>query len=383
MYLAKAAANFAFFFAPARVNLIGEHIDYNGGHVFPAALTLMNVVAVRKRGDRIIRLAADDLAGLLVTASLDNLDKYKGKEWGSYQLGVADELIKAGYNVPGCDMLFWGNVPFGSGLSSSASIEVATAVALSTLGLEEQGNAVNLDMTEMAVISQRAENNYVGVNCGVMDQFASANGKKDHAIFLDCRSLDFSLVPIKMEGCSIVISNTKKPRSLADSKYNERRAQCEQGLALLKPALPGINYLCEITPEQLEENIHLIKDEVIAKRVRHCVYEEDRVRKSMEVLHSGDIEAFGKLLCASHDSLRDLYEVTGKELDTLVEAALKVDGTLGSRMTGAGFGGCTVSIVKNEALETFRSKVSTYYTSKTGLFPEFYVSEIGDGAGIF
>ena len=373
--------NLRFFFAPARVNLIGEHIDYNGGHVFPAALTLMNIVAVRKRDDNIIRLAADDLEGLMVTASLDELSKHKGKEWGSYQLGVADELIKAGFNLTGCDMLFWGNVPFGSGLSSSASIEVVTAVALATLGLEDEGKPVNLDMTEISVIAQRAENNFVGVNCGVMDQFASANGKKNHAILLDCSTLDYKLIPLKMEGYSIVISNTKKPRSLADSKYNERRAQCEEGLKILKTALPDLKYLCELTPEELEKYSHLLKDKTIYNRVAHCVYEEARVRKSIEVLSKGDIIAFGKLLNESHNSLRDLYEVTGKELDSLVNAALSVDGTIGSRMTGAGFGGCTVSIVKTDKVDEFKEKVYDRYTKETGLIPEFYVSSIGDGAG--
>jgi galactokinase len=368
-----------FFTAPGRVNLIGEHTDYNGGFVLPAALTMSSTVAVRKRKDRTINLVATDL-GEMVSASLDNLEPYKKIRWGNYQLGVADELQKAGYKLTGCDMLFHDTVPFGSGLSSSAAIEVATAIALATLGNEVHGIDRELDMIEIAKISQRAENNYVGVNCGIMDQFASAMGKKEHAIFLDCRDLSYSLVPLKLDGHKIVISNTKKKRSLADSKYNERRQECEEGLKYLKKRYPNVQWLGDITAEEYESVRHIIKDEAIRKRVDHVIYENARVLKSVKALSEGRLDEFGKLMIESHQSLKELYEVTGFELDTMVFTALEVDGVIGSRMTGAGFGGCTVSIVKEEAVDKFIDIVGKGYENKTDITPEFYVTTAGDGA---
>lgn len=366
------------FKSPGRVNLIGEHTDYNGGFVFPAALTLATTVVARLRQDNKIRLIATDLE-TMVEADLNNLSAYKGLKWGNYQLGVADELIKAGYKVRGCDLMFEDKVPLGSGLSSSAAIEVATAIALVSLGDESYGKTKQIDMIDMALISQRAEHNYIGVKCGIMDQFASAMGKKDHAIFLDCRDLSFELVPAKLEGYSLIIVNTNKKRSLGEGKYNERRAQCEEGLEVLKKVIPEAAYLRDISCSDFEIYKHLLTDEVIRKRVEHVVYENQRVIESVKALKAGNLVLFGELMNQSHDSLRDLYEVTGIELDTLVEEARKQKGVLGSRMTGAGFGGCTVSLVNNHYEDEFINNVGLVYKNKIGYEASFYSSEIGDG----
>mgnify|MGYP000915208606 CR=1 FL=1 len=366
------------FSSPGRVNLIGEHTDYNGGYVFPAALTLSSTVVARPRNDRRVNLIATDL-GVQVSGSLDRLDEYKTLKWGNYQLGVADELQKAGYRLTGCDLLYHDTVPLGAGLSSSAAIEVATAITLVSLGNTAFGLNQPVDMIQMALISQKAENNYVGVNCGIMDQFASAMGRKGHAIFLNCRDLSYKHVPLNLRGCRIVIANTNKKRGLGDSKYNERRSQCEQAYGILRRFLPEASCLGEISPEDFSRYKNEIKDEVIRKRAEHVIAEDDRVLKSMEALENDDIERFGKYMIDSHHSLRDLYEVTGPELDALVEEALKVDGVIGSRMTGAGFGGCTVSLVREEAIDRFIEAVGAGYTKRTGLTPSFYVSEVGDG----
>lgn len=366
------------FSSPGRVNLIGEHTDYNGGFVFPAAVTMSSTVVARPRNDRTINLIATDLM-IRVEASLDQLEQYKTIKWGNYQLGVADELQKAGYPLVGCDLLYHDTVPLGAGLSSSAAIEVATAITLVSLGDPAYGKTKSIDMVEMAKISQRAENKYCGVNCGIMDQFASAMGKANHAIFLDCKDLSFNHVPLNLKGYKIVIANTNKKRSLADSKYNERRSECEKGFEFLNAVIPGTTCLGDISYEEFVKFGSVIKDEVIRKRVEHVISEDDRVLKSVEALSKDDIEQFGKYMIASHNSLRDLYEVTGVELDTLVEEALKMEGVAGSRMTGAGFGGCTVSIVREEAVEKFIETVGKNYTAKTGLTATFYVSEAGDG----
>lgn len=366
------------FSSPGRVNLIGEHTDYNGGYVFPAALTYSSTVIARPRADREINLVATDL-GIRVKGSLDRLDEYKALKWGNYQLGVADELQKAGYRLTGCDLLYYDTVPFGAGLSSSAAIEVATAITLISLSNTAYGLNQSLDMIQMALISQKAENQYVGVNCGIMDQFASAMGKVNHAIFLNCRDLSYEYVPLNLIGYKIVIVNTNKKRGLADSKYNERRNQCEQAYEILKKFLPEASCLGEVSQENFNKFKFEIKDKTIRNRAEHVIAENNRVLKSVEALKNDDIELFGKHMIASHVSLRDLYEVTGVELDTLVEEALKIEGTLGSRMTGAGFGGCTVSIVREDAIEMFIEIVGENYTHKIGLSPSFYVSEIGDG----
>lgn len=366
------------FMAPGRVNLIGEHTDYNGGYVFPAALTMNTTVIARKRDDNLIHLCATDLPDR-VEADITKLDSYKHLKWGNYQIGVAYELEKLGYEIVGCDMLSHGTIPYGGGLSSSASIEVSTAILFATFSNEKKGLPNNIDMIEMAKVSQRTEHTYAGVNCGIMDQFASAMGKKDHAIFLNCKNLDYSLVPLKMDGYKLVIANTNKKRGLADSKYNERRSECEAAFELLKDAAPGATCLGDISAEQFTQNAHLIENETVRKRAQHVIEEDDRVLRSVEALKAGDLITFGALMTQSHNSLRDLYEVTGVELDTLVEEALKIDGTIGSRMTGAGFGGCSVSLVREDAVEQFIETVGKEYEKKIGYAASFYVSDIGDG----
>lgn len=366
------------FHSPGRVNLIGEHTDYNGGFVFPASLSLGTTIALRKTGANVIRMKATDLPDM-VELDIDNLDNYRSLWWGNYQAGVALELKKEGYKIIGCDMLYDDTLPHGGGLSSSAAIEVATALALATLSNEENNITEKVDMTKMAFIGQAAEHNYCGVNCGIMDQFASAMGKKDHAIFLDCKNMKFELVPLVLDGCKLVITNTNKKHSLASSKYNERRSECDEGFEILKKALSDKTCIGEISVQEFDANKHLIENEVVRRRIEHVVNEDNRVLESIDALKNGDLKRFGALMNASHDSLRDLYEVTGIELDTLVEEARKVDGVLGSRMTGAGFGGSTVSIVKEEAVDRFREEVGKNYTEKIGYAPSFIVDDIGDG----
>lgn len=366
------------FESPGRVNMIGEHTDYNGGFVFPAALTMKNTIAVRKRDDNIIRLKATSL-DVMVEADINKLDSYRDLEWGNYQLGVAYMMQQAGYDIVGCDMLYDGTVPYGSGLSSSAAIEVSTALCFAKFSNEKNGINREIDMIEMAKIGQKAENQYCGVNCGIMDQFASAMGKKDHAIFLKCDNLTFDYAPLVLDGKKIILSNTKKKHALGDSKYNERRSECEKGFEILHSAMPEKNCLGEISVKEFEANKHLIKDEVILKRIKHVIYEDERVLESVEALKCGDIAKFGQLMNQSHDSLQYDYEVTGDELDIMVEEARKIKGVVGSRMTGGGFGGCTVSIVDDGSVDEFIKTVGANYEKRTGITPEFYVSEIGDG----
>lgn len=366
------------FASPGRVNLIGEHTDYNGGYVLPAALSMQTVIALRQNNTNKINLAATDLPDR-VSLDIDNLENYKDLKWGNYQAGVAYVLQKAGYNILGCDLLYDDTVPHGAGLSSSAAIEVSTAYALATLSNETNKIEGSPDLKEMAVLSQKAENEYCGVNSGIMDQFASAFGKEKNAIFIDCLDLSYKYVPLDLTGYRIIISNTKKKRSLADSKYNERRAQCEKALEELKTAYPKAECLRDISVAEFEEARSAITDDIAAIRAEHVIYECDRVLKSIDALSKGDITLFGKLMTASHISLRDLYEVTGFELDTLVEEALKIDGCIGSRMTGAGFGGCTVSIVSESRVDDFIENVRENYIEKTGLIPEFYIANTGNG----
>ena len=361
------------FFAPGRVNLIGEHIDYNGGYVFPAALELGNYVCVRPREDGIVNLAADDLPGTLASCHIDELDSKRGRQWGAYQFGVLDELKKLGIKLVGMDMLFSSTLPFGAGLSSSASIEVVTAFAALKLAGAE------LSMTEIALLTQRAENNFVGVNCGIMDQFACANGKAGHGMLLDCATVVCQQIPLNLDDYTIVVGNTNKKRGLADSKYNERRAECERGLEMIRERCTELKNLCDLTEEDLEQYEDLLTDETVKARVTHVVSENARVIESVLLLKNGDIEGFGKLLNASHLSLRDLYEVTGNELDTMTEIARAYPGCVGSRMTGAGFGGCTVSIVENSAVEGFIAHVSSEYEKRTGLRGDLYASNASDG----
>lgn len=366
------------FKSPGRVNLIGEHTDYNGGFVFPAALTMDTTVLARPRNDRQINLIATDLKQM-VRANLDELDKWKHLRWGNYQLGVADELQKAGYKLCGCDLMYDDKVPLGSGLSSSAAIEIATAVALVALGDSYHGIKREIDMVDLAKIAQKAEHNYIGVKCGIMDQFASAMGKKNMAIFLDCRDLTWEMVPLIMKGYKLVIANTNIKRSLGSEKYNERRSECEKGLEQLRHIFPDASYLRDISVDDFLTYQEEISDETIRKRVAHVVYENERVIKAVEALKKDRLEEFGELMNASHDSLRDLYEVTGVELDTLVEQARKVEGVLGSRMTGAGFGGCTVNLVREDKVQEFIERVGKAYNKVIGHDASFYITEAGDG----
>ncbi len=366
------------FASPGRVNLIGEHTDYNGGYEFPGALKMKTTILCRLRNDNKIRMMATDLK-VMVEADIDKLADYKALKWGDYQLGVAYVLKQAGYEVMGMDMLYDDTTPHGSGLSSSAAIEVATALCIATLSNEKKGITAPVDMIEMAKLSQMAEHNYIGVKCGIMDQFSSAMGKEGHAIFLDCKDLTYRYVKLDLAGKKIVIANTNKKHSLGNSAYNQRRQECERGLEILKTAMPDKGCLGEISKAEFDAHKHLIDDEVVLKRVEHVICEDDRVLQSVEALSMGDVARFGRLMNASHDSLRDLYEVTCLELDTLVDEARKISGTVGSRMTGAGFGGSTVSIVEAESVDEFIEKVGRAYTEITGLTADFYVTELGDG----
>ena len=365
------------YFAPGRVNLIGEHTDYNGGHVFPCALTIGTYGAARKREDRKLRFFSMNFEHLgVIESSLDNLTPEKKADWTNYPKGVMWAFEKRDMKIPcGMDILLCGNIPNGSGLSSSASLEVLTGFILRDL--------FGFDVTnqDLALIGQYSENNFNGVNCGIMDQFAIAMGRKDHAIFLDTADLSYEYAPIHLEGAKIVIACSNKKRGLGDSKYNERRSECETALAELQQVI-GINTLGDLNEEQFEQYKDAIKDEIRQKRAKHAVYENQRTVKAVAALKANDIAQFGQLMNASHVSLRDDYEVTGIELDTLVEEAWKVDGVIGSRMTGAGFGGCTVSIVKTEAIDAFIEKVGAEYLKKIGYAADFYVVEIGDGPAV-
>lgn len=369
------------FTSPGRVNLIGEHTDYNGGYVFPAAIEQSSIIALRRRddGNKTIRLAATDLDDRVVI-DINDIDAARSLKWGNYQAGVAYILRQEGYQICPCDILYHDEVPLGSGLSSSAAIEVVMALALATLSNETNGIDGPVDMIKMAKLAQRAENVFCGVSCGIMDQFASAMGRRDNAIFLDCNTLDFKYVPLVLRDYKIIIGNTKKKRSLAEGKYNERCAECKVALEQLRIAKPGAECLRDFSVDEFEDAKALIQDDTCRIRAEHVIYECDRVLKSVQALRDGNLTDFGKLMTASHISLRDLYEVTGPHLDCMVEQSLKVDGCIGSRMTGAGFGGCTVSIVKDSSVDGFIQTVGQAYTEKMGIVPEFYVSDAADGA---
>ncbi|HJI32396.1 MAG TPA: galactokinase [Lachnospiraceae bacterium] len=364
------------YFAPGRVNLIGEHTDYNGGHVFPCALTIGTYFIARQREDRVLRFYSTNFESLgIIESSLDNLVWSKEADWTNYPMGVMWAFGEKGYKITnGFDILLCGNIPNGSGLSSSASVEVGTGVLLRDM------YGFDVSMIDIALIGQYSENNFNKVNCGIMDQFAIAMGKKDHAIFLDTADLSYEYAPIVLKDAKIVIACSNKKRGLGDSKYNERRAECEEALAELQTVV-DIKSLGELDEAQFEQYKSAIKSEVRQRRAKHAVYENQRTIKAVAALKAGDIEEFGKLMIASHDSLRDDYEVTGKELDTLVASALKQDGVIGSRMTGAGFGGCTVSIVKNDNIDAFIENVGKEYKDTIGYAADFYVVEVGDGAG--
>ncbi|MFF2093795.1 galactokinase [Paenibacillus sp. NPDC058174] len=361
------------FHAPGRVNLIGEHTDYNGGYVFPAALTFGTTLLIRKRADHQLGLATTNFPSSK-QFSLDSIVFDEADDWMNYPKGIVHELQETGVSFKnGYDLLYHGEIPNGAGLSSSASIEVVTAYALLTL--EE----LPTDTVKIALLSQKSENEFNGVKCGIMDQFAVANGKKDHAILLMCDTLEYDLIPFQSGSYKLVIGNTNKRRGLVDSAYNERRSQCDQAVEELKAAFPDLTLLGQLTLEQFNANKHLIKEDVVRNRAQHVVEEIDRVLQSIKALKADDLAQFGQLMNGSHDSLRDLYEVTGAELDAMVDAARGVEGVLGSRMTGAGFGGCTVSLVHEDSIERFKEEVGRKYTEATGLTADFYVCSIGNG----
>ena len=362
------------YFAPGRVNLIGEHTDYNGGHVFPCALTIGTYAVARKRDDNKLRFYSMNFEKLgVLESTIDELKYRKEEDWTNYPKSMIWALKSEGHKIDaGFDIVYYGTIPNSSGLSSSASIEVLTGFILKDLF------NLDLDMVKLALLGQKAENQYIGVNCGIMDQFIIANGKEDCAVFLDTATLEYEYAPVKLKDEKIVIMNTNKKRGLGDSKYNERRAECEKALEELQEKL-DIKTLGELTEEEFEVNKDLIKDENRQKRAKHAVYENQRTIKAVKALQENNLDLFGKLMIASHDSLRDDYEVTGKELDTLVEESLKQDGVVGARMTGAGFGGCAVSIVKTDKVDSFIQNVGKAYKEKIGYDADFYVVEIGEG----
>lgn len=370
----ESGADIRVFHAPGRVNLIGEHIDYNGGYVLPAALEFGTTLLIRERTDNALQLASTNMAyeGTLDRASIG---QEKTGEWTDYPVGVMVQPQGKGVQVTrGYDFLYHGEIPNGAGLSSSASLEVLTGYAIQSME-----GVLGIDTVELALLSQKAENEFVGVNCGIMDQFAVANGAKDHAILLMCDTLEYEKVPFRTGAYKLIIGNTNKRRGLVDSAYNERRSQCEQALAILKEQPPALNYLAQLKPEQFDTLQDQLKDEKVRQRAQHVVEENARVLASVEALQNNDLQTFGQLMNASHESLRDLYEVSCNELDVMVEEAQRIPGTLGARMTGAGFGGCTVSLVHENDVERFVSEVGAAYEARTGLKGDFYVCGVGEG----
>lgn len=363
------------YFAPGRVNLIGEHTDYNGGHVFPCALTIGTYGIIRPRTDRTAHFYSLNFEDMgIVEVSLDNLVPDEAHGWTNYPKGIMWTFEKRGYHIPtGADILIYGDIPAGSGLSSSASLEVLTGLMLrDTFGFD-------ISMVDLALIGQYSENNFNGMNCGIMDQFASAMGRQDCAIFLDTNTLNYEYAPVKLPDAKIVITNSNVKHSLVSSAYNDRRRESETALKNLQTVV-DIKTLGDLTEEQFEQYKDAIKDPICQKRAKHAVYENQRTIHAVEALKANDIETFGKLINASHVSLRDDYETSCEETDILAALAWEVPGVLGSRITGGGFGGCTVSIVKNESVDLFIETLDKAYTEKTGIKAEFYVVEIGDGA---
>ncbi|MCI8323955.1 MAG: galactokinase [Lachnospiraceae bacterium] len=362
------------YFAPGRVNMIGEHTDYNGGHVFPCALTIGTYAAVKKRTDRKLRFYSMNFEKMgVVESSLDDLTPSDAAGWTNYPKGVMWAFAERGMKMDcGLDIVLNGNIPNGSGLSSSASLEVLTGFYLRDL--------FGFDVTnvDLALIGQYSENNFNGMNCGIMDQFASAMGKKDNAIFLDTADLSYQYAPLVLDGAKIIVTNSNVKHSLVNSAYNERRSECERALEELKTVV-DIKGLGDLSEEQFEADKDAIKDDIRKKRAKHAVYENQRTIRAVEALKNNNLKEFGELMNASHVSLRDDYEVSCGEIDVLVEEAWKVDGVIGSRITGGGFGGCTVSIVKDEAVDTFKEKVGAAYKERVGKNADFYVVEIGDG----
>ena len=362
------------FFAPGRVNLIGEHTDYNGGFVFPCALSFGTYILLSKNDEQKINFRSLNMEAIYSLELTQLSEPLPNKAWANYPLGVFAQFIKRGVAITqGYDILFWGNVPAGAGLSSSAAMEVVTAYALNELLGTKYG------LADLAKIGRAAEHEFAGVMCGIMDQFASAHGKADHAIYLNCDTLEYDLVPVKLEGIKVVVTNTHSPHKLDSGSFNDRVRQCQLAVEQINVVRP-IQYLAELSQVDFDQVKDAITDEIAHRRAHHVVGEVQRTKDAVEALKNGDIVKFGQLMNQSHISLRDDYEVTGPQLDALAEAAWKIDGVLGSRMTGGGFGGCTVSLVREEAIPAFIEKVGAEYTEKTGLTADFYIAEIGDGA---
>ena len=365
------------YFSPGRVNLIGEHTDYNGGHVFPCALSFGTNLLLAANDQKTLRFKSLNMPEIISLPLDQLLTPLPNNSWVNYPLGCIAQYIKRGFKLEqGYDILIWGNVPAGAGLSSSAAIEVVTACAFNDIF------GAGYDRTELAKIGQLSEHEFAGVNCGIMDQFASAQGKKDHAIYLDCATLDFELVPVKLEGVKVVISNTHSPHKLDSGAYNARVAECKLAVEQLRTVRPNLQALAELSEAEFEDIKSAITDKVALMRATHVVGECQRTIDAVAALKAGDLTKFGQLMNASHVSLRDNYEVTGLHLDTLAEEAWKIDGVIGSRMTGGGFGGCTVSLVRDEAIPTFIEKVGAAYLEKTGIKADFYIAEIGDGVHV-
>ncbi|KON87827.1 galactokinase [Sporosarcina globispora] len=362
------------YFAPGRVNLIGEHTDYNGGYVFPCALSVGTYAIARKRSDGKIRMYSTNFSELgVVEVEIGHLQYDMDHSWANYPKGVIVTFQRHGCCIEnGFDVVYLGNIPNKAGLSSSASIELVTAVLLNDLF------HLNLDMLTMVKLSQQAENQYIGVNCGIMDQFAIGMGKKDHAILLDCQTLDYTYSPIMLADLELIIANTNKSRGLADSKYNERRTECELALADLQTVL-SVNSLGEVSVQEFEAFKTHIKSDLFRKRAKHAVYENDRTKQAVQKMKNGDMAGLGLLMNQSHLSLRYDYEVSSKELDILVEAAWK-EGAIGARMTGAGFGGCTINIIEKQNVTSFRENVGRIYYENLGFQADFYQVQIGSGA---
>ena len=362
------------FFSPGRVNLIGEHTDYNGGNVFPCALSFGTYGVISLRNDKVVKMYSSNFENIgVIEFNLDDIKYEKEHDWVNYAKGVINVMKQKGFDInKGFEIVINGNIPNGAGLSSSASLELLIAVMMNDIF------NFNIDRVDLVKFSQEAENKFIGVNCGIMDQFAIGMGKENNAILLDCNTLNYTYCPVELKDEVIVIANTNKRRGLADSKYNERRSECEKALEELKTKL-NINSLGDLSIEEFEANKELIKDEVRVKRARHAVYENQRTLKAKEALTNNDLITFGKLMNESHDSLRDDYEVTGIELDTLVDLARSQEGTIGARMTGAGFGGCTVALVKKDSVDSFIENVGNGYKEKIGYEASFYIANVGNG----
>ena len=362
------------FFSPGRVNLIGEHIDYNGGCVFPSAITYGTYAVVSPREDQKVRLYSGNFEDRgIIEFDLSDLSHTEDEHWSVYVKGVMVQFKEAGFNIPtGFDAYVFGTIPNGSGLSSSASLELLVSQILKEL------HGYEISMVDMVKLSQKAENSYVGVNCGIMDQFAIGMGKKDYAIKLNTNDLSYEYAQANLGDNSILIMNTNKKRELADSKYNERREECDKALELLQ-AQADIKFLCDLTVAEFEKVAHVLTDDVLYRRAKHAVTENERVKLAIDALANGDLNEFGQLLNQSHTSLRDDYEVTGKELDTIVELACAQEGVLGARMTGAGFGGCAIALVQNDAVEAVKAAIAKGYKEVIGYDADLYVATIGDG----